>query len=333
MFPKVSIIILNWNGKEDTIECLESLKNITYPNYEILMVDNGSTDGSVDCFRERYPEIEIIENGENLGFAEGNNVAVKKAVNNNADYVLLLNNDTKVHKNFLTKLVNNIDKDSQTKIAQSKVLNFEGKIDNIGMMCDMYGATIGKKVTDRNLNIYNTSFFYPSGACMLIKTDIIRDDLFDRKLFAYHEDVDLGWQARLQNYNIICVTNSICYHKGSAVFKNSPQKSYFIWRNRLRVLIKNYSTKNIIKRVPVALLLEFLSALSYTLYLKNTKYIYVFLKSLFWNIKNLEDTVAQRKRVQALRKVNDGEIEKYMGMYSLEVEIIYKFIKSFISSC
>lgn len=76
MFPKVSIIILNWNGKEDTIECLESLKNITYPNYEILLVDNGSTDGSVKFFKERYPEIEIIENGENLGFAEGNNVAI-----------------------------------------------------------------------------------------------------------------------------------------------------------------------------------------------------------------------------------------------------------------
>ena len=71
MNPKVAIIILNWNGKEDTIECLESLKHITYPNYEILLVDNGSTDGSVECFRERYPGMEIIENGENLGFAEG----------------------------------------------------------------------------------------------------------------------------------------------------------------------------------------------------------------------------------------------------------------------
>ena len=78
--PKVTIIILNWNGKEDTIECLESLKHITYPNYEILLVDNGSTDGSVECLRERYPGMEIIENGENLGFGEGNNVG--------ADYIL-----------------------------------------------------------------------------------------------------------------------------------------------------------------------------------------------------------------------------------------------------
>ncbi|MCD4676681.1 MAG: glycosyltransferase [Desulfobacula sp.] len=74
--PKVAIIILNWNGKEDTIECLESLEHITYSNYEILLVDNGSTDGSAECFRERYPGMEIIENGENLGFAEGNNVGI-----------------------------------------------------------------------------------------------------------------------------------------------------------------------------------------------------------------------------------------------------------------
>jgi GT2 family glycosyltransferase len=78
--PKVTIIILNWNGKEDTIECLESLEHITYPNYEILLVDNGSTDGSVKCLRERYPGMEIIETGENLGFAGGNNVGIYNSI-------------------------------------------------------------------------------------------------------------------------------------------------------------------------------------------------------------------------------------------------------------
>jgi GT2 family glycosyltransferase len=79
-YPKVTITILNRNTKQDTTKCLESLKHITYPNYEILLVDNGSTDGSVECFRERYPGMEIIENGENLGFAEGNNVGIYNSI-------------------------------------------------------------------------------------------------------------------------------------------------------------------------------------------------------------------------------------------------------------
>lgn len=102
--PIVAIIILNWNGLRDTLECLESLAMITYPNYELIVVDNGSTDGSAACLRARYPDIAIIENKENLGFAEGNNVG-KHALAKRTHYVLLLNNDTIVAPAFLDALV------------------------------------------------------------------------------------------------------------------------------------------------------------------------------------------------------------------------------------
>ena len=102
--PKVAIVVLNWNGKRDTVECLASLNEIDYSNYEILLVDNGSTDGSQKYFRAQYPEIELIENEMNLGFAEGNNVGIRHAMNGRADYVLLLNNDTFVHPKFLSEL-------------------------------------------------------------------------------------------------------------------------------------------------------------------------------------------------------------------------------------
>ena len=126
-YSKVTIILLNWNGKEDTIECLESLKHITYPNYEILLVDNGSTDGSVECFRERYPGMEIIENGENLGFAEGNNVGIRRAMDEGADYVLLLNNDTVVDPEFLGELVKVGESDPKIGIVGPKICYYNNK--------------------------------------------------------------------------------------------------------------------------------------------------------------------------------------------------------------
>src|SRR3989339_346256 len=103
--PLVYILILNWNGKEDTLECLSSLKKIDYPNYKTIVIDNGSTDDSVKIINKKYPKIKIIENKKNLGYAEGNNVGIRYALKNKADYVLILNNDTIVDKKFLTELV------------------------------------------------------------------------------------------------------------------------------------------------------------------------------------------------------------------------------------
>ena len=102
--PLVAIVVLNWNGLHDTLKCFESLETITYPDYELMLVDNGSTDGSAACLRARYPDIAIIENKENLGFAEGNNVG-KHALAKRTHYVLLLNNDTIVAPAFLDALV------------------------------------------------------------------------------------------------------------------------------------------------------------------------------------------------------------------------------------
>lgn len=99
------IVVLKWNGKRVTGECLASLKEIDYSNYEIVLVDNGSTDGSQEYFRAQYAEIALLENEMNLGFAEGNNVGIRHAMNGRADYILLLNNDTFVHPKFLSELV------------------------------------------------------------------------------------------------------------------------------------------------------------------------------------------------------------------------------------
>ena len=122
--PKVAIIILNWNRKDDTLACLRSLDRVAYEEREILVVDNHSTDGSVDAFRENYPGIEIIENDKNLGYAAGNNVGIRRAMENAADVILLLNNDTEVEPGFLGAMVDVLESDAHIGAVGPKIYYF-----------------------------------------------------------------------------------------------------------------------------------------------------------------------------------------------------------------
>src|SRR3990170_4180108 len=125
--PNVVFVILNWNQGEITAECLESLQALTYPNYGVVVVDNGSTDGSQKIISSRFPNITLIENGINLGFSEGNNVGIKYALLQCADYVLLLNNDTVVSPDFLNELVEVAESDPRIGVTTPKIYYFGGK--------------------------------------------------------------------------------------------------------------------------------------------------------------------------------------------------------------
>jgi len=333
--PKVTIIILNWNGKKDTIECLESLKHITYPNYEILLVDNGSTDGSVECFRKRYPELEIIENVKNLGFAEGNNVGIRRAMEKGVDYMLLLNNDTVVDPNFLGELVMVAESDVKIGLIQSKLLYYDNHtINTTGFFFDIFGSTMhrGRFEIDNYQydNLTEEGFFYASGACLLITKKLfleLRGDLFDKYLFAYHEDVDLSWIARLLGFKIVYCPTSICFHKeGKTSGRFNPLTAYWGYKNRLRVLIKNYSMKYLVFFLPLAILLEFVFSNLISIYRRDFRYLLSFFKSLLWNLKNLKSTLRMRCFVQSIRKVNDKQIMKYMEWTSLELKFLLKKI-------
>ena len=127
MLPLVYIILVNWNGKRDTLECLESLRSISYSNFKILVVDNASNDGSVEAIRQQFQHVEVICNKENLRFAGGNNVGILHALKNSADYVLLLNNDTVVKKNFLSELINIAESDTTIGMTCSKIYYYFDK--------------------------------------------------------------------------------------------------------------------------------------------------------------------------------------------------------------
>lgn len=251
MYSKVAIIILNWNGKEDTIECLESLKHITYPNYEILLVDNGSTDGSVECFRERYPGMEIIENGENLGFAEGNNVGIRRAMDEGADYVLLLNNDTVVDPEFLGELVKVAEGDERIGIVGPKIYyyDYKGRKDVIWFAGGGINWTTGRtthhcmrKIDDGTINKLK-KVDYITGCTMLIKGDVfMKIGLLDSDYFLYFEETDFCARAN-KIYDCVFVPYAKIWHKISRSTGGdfSPTMAYYFVRNQMRFMVKNSS--------------------------------------------------------------------------------------------
>lgn len=243
MYPQVSIIILNWNGKEDTIECLESLKNITYPNYEILLVDNGSTDGSVDCFRKRHPEIEIIENGENLGFAEGNNVGIRYALKKEADYILLLNNDTVVDSSFLEELIKVAETGPKIGFIGPTVFDYGSNTEGMigGEINWLRGSC--KKIRFKELNytedkIYNVDFV--SGCCLLVKKDVINEiGLLDPDYFLYYEETDWNVRAASKGYSSVIAPKSRIWHKEGRKTKINNIWAYYDVRNNILFMKKN----------------------------------------------------------------------------------------------
>lgn len=247
--PKVSTIVLNWNGKEDTVECIESLKKITYPNNEVIVVDNASTDGSVQYIREKYPEITLIENENNLGYSEGNNVGIRYAMKNSSEYILILNNDTIVDSNFLEALVDVAEYNEKSGILGPKTYyaNPSNMIYYAGGKINWYTGQpkhIGQKKIDQNQfnQIINVDFI--AGSCMLIKKEVIEKIGFlPNDYFLLWEDIDYSVNAKRNGYELIYVPNSKIWHKESVSIKKI--KSYRIFysaRNRM-IFHKKYATR------------------------------------------------------------------------------------------
>lgn len=296
-YQKVAIIILNWNGKKDTIECLESLKRITYHNYDILLVDNGSTDGSVEFFRERYPGMEIIENEKNLGFAEGNNVGIRRAIEKGEDYVLLLNNDTVVDPEFLGELIKVAESDLRIGIIGPMVYHYypQNRIQSAGVKIHW---NTGKQDLLRSNEIDNGIFSEKtqvdsvSGCALLAKCELFENvGYLKKEYFAYWEETDWCVRARKAGYKVICVTRSKIWHKGSITTDKIEGFSvYHLTRNRLWFMKQNASRIEYISFFLYFFLFYFwYNAGIYIIYHKNLTAFTSFLKGVRDGIKTFHE--------------------------------------------
>lgn len=230
--PKVSIVILNWNGYDVTRECLISLSRIDYPNHEISIVDNGSADGSPDKLTEEFPGIAMIRNKANLGFTGGNNVGICRALEENADYVLLLNNDTVVAPNFLSELIHAGESDQRIGLLNPKILYFQpsDRIWYAGGSFNIWKGIAshrGNREVDRGLYDLPEEVTFVTGCAFLIKAAVIRKiGLLDDCLFYTCEDTDWTIRSLKAGFKGLYVPSSVIWHKESMDVKRNAGKAF-----------------------------------------------------------------------------------------------------------
>ena len=256
-YPKVSIIILNWNGLEDTIECLESLRKINYPNYEVIVVDNGSKGNDAQVLEEKFGDyIHLIRNDKNYGYTGGNNIAIRYVVNHSApDYFLILNNDTTVAPDFLGQLVEAAESDASIGIVGPKVYyyDFPNRIQSAGGKVNMRtGRTphIGVKEIDAGQYDTKREVDYLFGCCLLIKKEMIQKvDLFDESYFCYWDETDYCFRAREAGYKVVYIPEAKIWHKAPLklkVWDKTPTSGkasgfsdYYMARNNFKFMRKH----------------------------------------------------------------------------------------------
>lgn len=284
---KLSIIVVNWNKKNYLRKCLKSINEKTiYPNYEIIVVDNGSKDGSVAMIKNEFPEVKLIANKKNMGFAKANNQGITYAINTESNYLFLLNNDTEIiDKNWLNELINFSKSDEKIGVVGCKLIYPNGDIQFAGAYVNSAG--IGKHITSDIKNPVKVD--YVTGAAMLIKKIVINDiGLLDEGYFPiYFEETDFCYRARKAGYKIMVNPSVKIRHFESATMKEDPGTYYILNKNRVRFMLFNFSKMQLLKAIPW----EILRFIKNIFKLKT----HLLLKAYTTNIKNLKEILEKRK--------------------------------------
>ncbi|MBC7227213.1 MAG: glycosyltransferase family 2 protein [Thermoflexales bacterium] len=245
MMPQVTVVVLNWNGLGDTLGCLKSLSHLDYPRYRVLVVDNGSTDGSPSVIRERFPGIEVMETGRNLGYAGGNNIGVKYALQNGADYVFIVNNDTEFHPRILTRLVETAEAHPRAGAVGPKIY-YHSSPQRVwfagGVINWRHGFTynLGTDQEDHGQSKEVRPVDFLAGCALLIRRETWeRVGPFDARFFMYWEEVDWCVRARRTHYELLLVPEATMWHKTLPHQTHSPYILYYMTRNRFLFLHKH----------------------------------------------------------------------------------------------
>ncbi len=254
--PLVSIITVNWNGRHLLERCLHSLKTQTYASFDIVVVDNGSSDGSVEWVEANYPAATIIRNDRNLGFAVALNQGIQAS---DAPYVVTLNNDTEVVPGWLETLIQAAESAPDVGMCASHILFDDRRhiVDSMGIKVDWSGTAWnqGHGHPEPGNREEPIPVWGASAAAALYRRAMLDDiGLFDEDFFAYYEDVDLAWRAQSAGWRCLYVPAAIVYHVHSATAGRNPRfKQYHISRNKLWTLVKNYRAPQLWIALPLML--------------------------------------------------------------------------------
>jgi len=256
--PLVSVIVLNYNAGELLLNCIESIKKSVYKNLEIIVVDNISTDKSQKACKEKYPDIKLIQNDENFGYCEGNNIGIREA---EGDYIIILNPDTIVESNWIEELISAYNKFGEG-LYQPKHLSLNEKTVymSAGNMLNIFGFGYAREKGNRDENQFNKieEIGYASGTCLFTSSAVLKKvGLFDPFIFLYHDDLDLGWRASQLGIKSYYVPTSLIYHAESYSLKWNAEKFYWLERNRKYCILTHYSKQTYSKIFPMLLAVDF----------------------------------------------------------------------------
>jgi GT2 family glycosyltransferase len=332
--PLISTVILNWNGKEYLNSCIQSVKRQTYPNIEIILVDNASADDSVETIKNIFSDLRLIINPENMGYGGGNNRGIREA---EGRYIFILNSDTEIEKNCFELLWKCIETDQQIGVTTPKILLYDRRntVDAAGLTIYPDGLSIGRGRLEPQEK-YNQSeeVFFGSGCASLYRKEMLEEiGLFDEDFFAYAEDTDLGWRARLAGWKAYYVAEAIVYHHHSKKFGvYSSTKAFLVERNRIWVAWKNFP-------LPVLCLWPFYTLLRYfyqgiaTLIQRGASgrfgqesssllLIPILIKAYLSGLRGLPEILRKRKEAQSKKRISYWEVFSLFKKYGIKARDI-----------
>lgn len=326
MPPLISIIIPHWNGIDVITECLESLQKATYSNLEIIVVDNNSTDDSVNHIRKSFPKVIIFENERNEGYAGGCNRGSEIA---KGEYLLFLNNDTVHQPNWIEPLVYLLEESPQIVSVQPKLLNYYQRnlfdyAGGAGGMMDIlvFPFARGRIFTEQEIdsNQYNSKekIFWSSGTAFLVrKTAFEKAGKFDELFFAHMEEIDLCWRFHLLGFDVWSEPSSVVYHKNAVSLPMYTEKKYYLnHRNSLIMLLTNYSLPLAIYVLPIRWALDIV-AIIYAILNGDWKHIKGIAKAHAWIVFHPKILYNKRIKVKAVRTEKDKTILRKMYIGSI----------------
>lgn len=314
---RTAVLVLTYNGLGWLRTCLPTLLDSAARGFGIFVVDNGSTDGSLEYVRTHFPQFKVLRFESNLGFAQGYNEAIRMV---SADYIVLLNNDTEILSNdWIDNLIQSVEGDPSIAAVQCKLVSFADheKLDSAGVTGEKYWqgfSDIGRFECDKKQ--YDSPPISPFSICgaaaLVRRSAFLEVGGFDSLFFAYNEDVDLSWRLRLAGYHIGYQPLARVAHARLGSFRHKPDayQMYLLRRNLLRELLKNCGKATLWWALRNYLIH---SSLIFSAHLvKRDRKTFAVIKALLWNIVSFKDTYSKRLAIQSGRKVSEPEILRAM---------------------